>query len=923
MRRVFLLVRGIVTAGLCLGWIGAAQAEGLAGVWEGRYSCEGRVEGRMVLDLTGADGQVEGVFRFDHPDGAGAFQVIGREDGAGGFVLAPQDWIERPKGMMALTVQGQFKAGGRAIEGTLIPCGAGGFVAEPAKAADAPPPEMAEMAALSGGPLAGVWRGGVSCSSNRRGKTEVYPIELHLAMDGDGVGGGGMMQIYKARGSGEGPAFEQKLIAQGLVEGGRARFWFTVVDVGGAPIQLRTMEVALESDARLAGDVRMNGCQTIALERVGDLSLLPVAEEISGLWAGASQSDRPTALVVQVADGMAELQATWPANLPDIERDLLRLSLIPVDPGLGRLFWVPVGVREATGAFVANNARGTHSLIDARLMQLTPTPGGLEFQMPVRPQDVARMVSGEAPKTRDSKAGLVTLTRPDDAAREALASGETPPARFEGSIGGALAAAASREAQCRALDAWVAPDAAGVDMQRQSPDAIMQRLAGALEDDRFVPVFGLPFLMTTQVERRSVARFIQSTCRGQVHEAVLFMGDFVLMTDSQFARFTAQVANRRETASWLTETRAALPGMAETAETEAELARLRQEAERERPELLPEEKASLLAEIDRRAAEVRAGLLTGDIAALSDDGFARGDLGRVLSALDKAQDLPGDLREAVRAVAEAKAAAMLAEPKAAAVAVVEGLPQSLDGLRQAQAAMAPLAAWRQGMEAAFGSLDPEGVLRPLHARIAELRADAGVQAEFADALAEVEARSDAEGAVLAAAAPYIAADDLIHAPEFAQIVEKAVLHAELRQVKLVDNAKATSPGEPTIADIATFVFERVRSANAEIRRQETQCMSGDFNNDPLLALACLSQPAVWSGQTGQFGVVLLGVEKLGCTEEVADARYLCLFIQTIDINLPDGMGIGGIPGLTSGEVLDALFLRTEPEGWRVVWGDLD
>lgn len=922
MHKTSLAGSGLLAGLLSLGGAGEAQAEGLAGVWEGRYSCDGRVEGLMVLDLTGEGGQVEGVFRFDHPDGEGSFRVIGREDGAGGFSLAPQDWIERPKGMMALTLQGQFKAGGRAIEGTLIPCGAGGFVAEPAKSADAPPPELAEMPAMSGGPFAGLWRGGVSCSSNRRGKTEVYPLELHLAMDADGVGGGGVVQIYKARGSGEGPAFEQRLVAQGRVEAGKAALWVMAVDVGGAPIQLRRMEVQLKRDGRLEGSVKMNGCQTVTLDRAGDLPPPPVAEELLGLWSGSTQSDQPTALIVQVAADRVEVQATWPATLPEIDRDRFRLSLVPFDAGMGRLLWVPVGVREATGAFLSGNPKGTHILAEARLMLMTPAEGGLSFHMPVQQQDVAGAIAGQMPASRNGQAAVVLLTRPDEAAEDALAAGEAPAARFDGSIAGQLAVAPSREAQCRVLDAWLAPDADGVDMQRQTPDAIMQRLAGALEDDRFVPVFGVPFLLTTQVERRSVARFILSNCRGQVDEAVLFVGDFVLMSDSQFARFTGQVANRRETVRWLEDTQAALPEMAVTAETEAELARLRREADVERKELLPQEKVALLTAIDRKTAEVQAGLLMQQIAALSDDGFGEGQLGRVIGAVEKARELPDDLRAVVKEAAKAKAAAMLAEPKAAATAVVPGLPTSLDGLRQAQAAMAPLAAWRTGMEAAFGSLDPDGVLRPLHARIAELRADGGVQAEFAAVLDKVEAQGDAEEAVLAAAAPYIAADDLIHAPEFAEIVEKAVLYAELRQVKLVDNSKATSAGEPTIADIATFVFERVRSANADIRRQEDVCLSGNFS-DPVTALACLSQPAVWSGQAGQFGVVLLGVEKLGCTEEVADARYVCLFTQTIDINLPEGVGIGGIPGLTSGEVLDALFLRTGTQSWRVVWGDLD
>lgn len=922
MCKLALAAGGIMIGLFSLASSGTAWAEGLAGVWEGRYSCDGRVEGRMVLDLTAEGGQVSGVFRFDHPNGAGEFEVIGREDGAGNFALAPQDWIERPSGMMALTLQGQVAAGGRAIEGKLIPCGSGGFVAETTKAKDAQPPAMAELAAMSGGPLGGFWRGGVSCSSNRKGKTEIYPLELQLAMDGGGVGGGGSVQIYKTRGSGDGPAFEQRFVARGRVEATTASLDLMTINAGGAPIQLRSMELQSEGAGRLVGKVRMNGCQTVALDRVGELPMPTVGEKSIGLWSGATQGDRPTAVIVQIAAGVAEVQATWPASLPEIKRDRYRLSLLPLDLGVGPLLWVPVGVREATGAFLPDNSAGTHVFSEARMIFMTPSDAGLTFQVPASPQDVAAAIAGQEPVSRRGRASVMTLTRPDAAAEEALSAGEAPPAKFEGSIGGALVAAVSREEQCRVLDAWVAPDSAGVDMQRQSPDAIMQRLTGALEDERFVPVFGQPFLLTTQVERRSVARFIQANCRGQVDEAVQFMGDFVLMSDTQFARFTALVANRRETVVWLEATRAALPQMAETAETEAELGRMRREAETERNELLPEEKEALLAEIDRRVAEVQAARWMQEIAALSDDGFGAGQLGRVLDTVENARDLPADLRAAVGTAAKAKAAAMLAGPKAEAVAVVPGLTTSLDGLRQAQAAMAPLAAWRTGMEAAFGSLDPEGVLRPLYARIDALRADSGVQSEFAAALDKVEAQGDAREAVLAAAAVFISPDDLIHAPEFAETVERAVFRAELRQVKLVDNSTATSVGEPTVADIATFVFERVRSANAEIRRQEEACLSGNFS-DAVAALACLSQPAVWSGQAGKFGVVLLEVEKLSCTEEAPEARYVCLFTQTIDINMPEGMGIGGLPSMTSGEVLDALFLRTGTDSWRVVWGDLD
>lgn len=898
-------------------------AQTLVGSWEGRYSCDGRTEGRMTLDLTGEGGQVAGTFRFAHPEGDGAYQVIGREDGAGGFALSPQDWIERPAGMMALTLQGRFKAGGRAIEGALVPCSAGSFVAEPARAADAPPPEIAAAAPLGGGAFAGVWRGGVACSSNRRGKTEVYPIELTLAMDAGGIGGGGILQIYKTRGSGEGPVFLQRFVSGGSVADTTATLRVQPLDSGGAPIQLRAVELVLDPAGRLSGAVRMNGCQTITLDRVGDLPPVAVPQDIQGLWSGASlKVDRPTAYIVQVTGGLAEVQATWPANVPELDRDRLRLSLLPIDLGLGRLLWVPVGEREATGAFRHDNTGGTHFLRMARVMLMASAEGGLAFHAPVQPQELARALAAPGPVLPDGKAMVVILNRPDAEAEQALAAGEAPPLTFDGAIGGELAAAPSREGQCRVLDAWLAPEAEGIDPARLSVDAGIQRLAPALGDERFVPVFGMPFLLTTQRERFSVARFIQSTCRGKVSGPVLFMADFVFMSDNQFARISALAADRRETELWLAATRAALPSMAPTADAEAALGRLRQEAERERKELLPEERQALLAEIDRRSAELRADRMMQDIAALPDTGFMNGDLGLVLRAVEKAADLPPDLAATLREAAATKAHAMLAAPKATAVAVLPDLPVGLEGLRQAEAAMAPLAQWRAPMEAAFGSIDPEGVLRPLHDRIAALWADAGVQQEFASVLSRVEARGDARGAVLAAAAPYIAADDLFRAPELARIVEEAVLDAELRQVRLVDTSVPTAAGEPTINEIAAFVLGRVRDANEEIRRQEEICLSGSFT-DPVAALNCLSQPAVWSGQTGQFGVVLLAVEKLGCTAEVAGTRYRCLFTQTIDITLPDGMGIGGIPGLTSGEVQDALFLRMGGDDWRVIWGDLD
>ena len=801
-------------------FVSSAYADDLAGTWEGRYSCDGRIDGEMSLELEPSGDVLTGVFRFDHPDGAGSYFVIGRQDGAGGFTLAPQDWIERPPGLLAMTLQGTLRPGGRAIEGKLIPCSAGGFLAAPAKAEDAPPPVLEVANPRSGGPFEGVWRGGVSCSSNRKGKTETYPIELQLGMDGSGVGGGGLLQVYKARGSGSGPTFDQRFVVSGQVSEGNVLLdRLLVIDRGGAPIALRSITAGLDAGGRLVGDVWLNGCQTVMLERVGDLPAIPVGDGLQGIWAGSTSGDRPTALILQVGPTEAELQATWPANKPELERDRLRMSIVPINLGAGLTVWAPVGLREASGIFAPELRPTIHVLIDSAVYVITAGAESVDFRSAKRAEDVVAALAGQAPATSSGKMRDFELTRPDEAGTEALAAGEAPPFSFAGSVSGELAAASSREAQCRVLDAWLAPEVASVDVMQLSVEAGMQRLAPALEDERFVPVFGMPFLLTTQAERRSVGNFIRQNCRGRVNNGVFFVGDFVLMTDSQFAKLTAQVANRTETVAWLSQTQMRLPELALTAESQTELDQLRKEAERERPELFPEERSALLDQIERRKQEIMAGLLREEMDQLSNVGFAEGDLGRVLSIVKRGQDLPPDLKADLIGAGKAKAEAILAAPCAEAAALVSTIETSLSGLARAHGALAPFAAYRDDMEAAFGSLDPSGSLTPLYRRIDELRSDSGVQQALSEMLSQVEARGDARSAVLAAAAPYILEADLIHAPAIAEIVERAILNAELRQVKLVDNSKISAPGEPTIADIASFAFERVRNANKEIKNR--------------------------------------------------------------------------------------------------------
>ena len=134
------------------------------------------------------------------------------------------------------------------------------------------------------------------------------------------------------------------------------------------------------------------------------------------------------------------------------------------------------------------------------------------------------------------------------------------------------------------------------------------------------------------------------------------------------------------------------------------------------------------------------------------------------------------------------------------------------------------------------------------------------------------------------------------------------------------------PGEPDAEAIASFALQRVREANAEISAREDMCMSSGFANT-IEALSCLAVPGIVTGQKG-FGVKLIAVRKLGCVTEVPDTQYLCTFTQEIQMNMPGGDAFGGktltdmAQRMSSGEAVDARFIKATGGRWNVISGDL-
>ncbi len=905
-----------------------ARAESpVAGTWTGTYRCGGASASTMSLELEDSGGRLSGTFSFNAEGQDGAYAVAGRLRPDGRFSLVPREWIERPRGFTALTIEGAVNGSGRAIEGRMSPCMVSGdFSAERAVAAGETAHVEQPPQPLDVGPLAGAWTGGVSCRQNRRGNTETYPFALDLFSDGNGVGGIGRLKVYKKRNSGAGDAFEQILLLSGIVDGDSVRLHRSlVIDFDGAPGQtrLRGLDGTVAGGSAIEGQVRMNGCETVALRKDGETRATPIPEAMSGQWAGAIGRDKDTIVVLTaVTDsvpGFFELRAAYPASLPDARRDRLKLVLMPVAAQDGGLLLVPVSRREATGIFDGGDGPRRHFLSQWAGALVSVGPEG----------DVSLLgLSNE----RDLQAGAGSrnafqLSRPSAEQEEALAAGETPPVDLGGLIEGQITAAPTREAQCRVLAEWLEPYAEDADLKRMSVDAVFGKLAPAF-DDPFEPVFGLPFLETTQEERTAVARFIRGACRQAGMDLVRFAGDFILATDNQFAKFNTIKADRQDTALWLDGLSANLDELPAEKGSLTRIQEWKREIATRSRDMEPAQRKRAEAELADRQQGIVLAMYLAEIDAIPADSFEQGGLSRTLAVLNRGwnADLDDQRKRELVAGAKAKATAILDRPLREAAGLAPDLPVSLEGLERGQAAMQPFQGHRQAMDRWFGSIDPGGILRPLHARLDEIRADAGVKADFRDRLMQAADGPDGPAQVRAVAARYFDPEGIGRHGDYAEILADVELVAEVRAVRIVDETVNRQPGEPDAETIASFALQRVRELNSALSAQEDMCMSSGFTN-AIEALSCLSVPGIVTGQKG-FGARLIAVRKLGCVTEVADTQYLCTFTQEIQIDMPGADAFGGATltdmarRMSSGEAVDARFIKATGGRWTVIWGDL-
>jgi len=334
-----------------------------------------------------------------------------------------------------------------------------------------------------------------------------------------------------------------------------------------------------------------------------------------------------------------------------------------------------------------------------------------------------------------------------------------------------------------------------------------------------------------------------------------------------------------------------------------------------------------------RRAGVRAEALLVELVS-GPDRLRDGGMGRVLWVVDQAlaSKWPEDVVARVVEAGRARAAEVLRPELQEAAALAAELPATLDGLRRARTALAPVEAYRASMIRAFGTIDPEGLLNPLWFRVAQIELDPSLPDELRAALAEARLAENPPLATDALIAQVFGTADPPAA--FASIIAEARELAAIAAIDVEDRSPAgADPLEPTAADIAAFARKRQLDGNAEYARFVAWCVSGGYGDDPVAAIECL--PAAMVGQTGGINGRLVRIVKIGCEVEVPGRQYRCDFLQDVEIvptaggalapDLIDAVVGKLMPGGYQGEVMDARFARSgsgRDESWDVTWGDL-
>ena len=166
----------------------------IIGEWAGAFTCGNVEDNAFDISVThDASGTLDATLSFtikNRPDGAGRFTLRGGAPAPGGqFILAPQEWIQRPAGFAPFGLMGQVAGNGNAVTGKLLGCGSTAFVAHRKAVAGAASPAAAAPEDFdlpaAGGPLEGLWQGTSVCTQGN--KSVSSPMTVTVSQQGSAL----------------------------------------------------------------------------------------------------------------------------------------------------------------------------------------------------------------------------------------------------------------------------------------------------------------------------------------------------------------------------------------------------------------------------------------------------------------------------------------------------------------------------------------------------------------------------------------------------------------------------------------------------------------------------------------------------------------------------------------------------------------
>ena len=324
-------------------------------------------------------------------------------------------------------------------------------------------------------------------------------------------------------------------------------------------------------------------------------------------------------------------------------------------------------------------------------------------------------------------------------------------------------------------------------------------------------------------------------------------------------------------------------------------------------------------------ADRRAGIATAEIekrvaavASLPDEVETLDALSKLVADAAKVQLSSDDATGLANAV-RTKADAITGPIIDAAINQARAQPATLDGLAAVTRIEHQIDTLIARLGPGLGADRAREKAAQLHEIADSLTGNAAVQNSFAQAMnaLTVATGQDAESVVDNAAGRYLDPAQFrgpSAIPAYGEAVAQAIATLEIKSIQFADHSTRSVSGEPTAKEMLLAVKAKFDQINEQMSSTYDQCQRGEFHNDPLKAMQCVSLLATGNG--AKYKVRLTRFEKLACDAADSGYGYICDYVLGFDSNSPFTQGL--MAQLTGAGSQGTGRFVSGPGGWSFV-----